>query len=175
MTDPHTACAEDATIVIGDETRMRSIDGQEWMYVGHLDMVYAELLRQRLQLAMSVGDTDGTGMVALAEFHLKDKLSVLGEAVGIHRDLHALLHLGNAGRHEFIAALDLDETHSTGSYVAEPGEAAESGDEDAVLLGYFKDGLARGTAHLAILDGQRKDLNTDCRAHAATSSSALAG
>jgi hypothetical protein len=164
MTDPHTACAEDATIVIGDETRMRSIDGQEWMYVGHLDMVYAKLLRQRLQLAMSVGDTDGTGVVALAEFHLKDKLSVLGEAVGVHRYFH-----------EFVAALDLDETHSTGSYVAEPGEAAESGDEDAVLLGYFKDGLARGTAHLAILDGQRKDLNTDCRAHAATSSSALAG
>ena len=53
----YTARAENAAIVIENETGVRHVDRQSRIVVGVADVGYAQRPRQRLQLAMTICDT----------------------------------------------------------------------------------------------------------------------
>src|SRR5208283_5625478 len=62
--DADTARAQDAAVVVEHEARVRGVHGERPVAVGVADVGDAQLLGQRLQLAVVVGDAHGADVVA---------------------------------------------------------------------------------------------------------------
>src|SRR5689334_791709 len=96
MTHTNTSGAEDAAVVVDDETLMRCVDGHARMTIGNGYVVNAELESEGLEIAVSVCNADGADVIALREEHLKDHLAIGLEPVGVDHDLHAFLNASDA-------------------------------------------------------------------------------
>ena len=121
VADAHAARAQDAAIVVEHPARVRHVDRQAREVVRQVDMGEPEGLRQRLQFAIAVGDTDGADMVALDEQQLQRHQPVVRKAVGVGGDRHAVLCRCRAGGQQAADAGDLDQAQTAG-----PGELKPS-------------------------------------------------
>ena len=64
-----------------------------------------ETLRQRLQIAVAVRHADRADVIALGEEQFQDHAAVVGQPLGVGRDLHAFFHPGDAGGKQLVASL----------------------------------------------------------------------
>ena len=100
--------------------RLWSIENSGWLasiateglMTGSSKWSMPQLLGQVLQLAVVVGDAHRADVVALQEQHLDDRAAVLGELLGVGRDLHAFGHDGRAGGHELVRCPAISTMHS---------------------------------------------------------------
>ena len=103
--DTHAARAEDAAIVIDGEALMRCVDRQFGIAVRQAHMRQALLLRQGLQLAMAVRDTDRADMVALGKEQFENRAAMLLEPLGLRGALPCLRQLSLRRRAEACCCL----------------------------------------------------------------------
>src|ERR1019366_143280 len=164
------ARTQDAAVVIHHEALVRGIHREARVSIGEVHVGHAQGQRHGLQVAVAVGDADAAHVVAFGEHQFQNAAAELRQALRIDGDFHALRHARDAGRQQFVDALDFDDAQAASAGVAQPGQIAQRRDEDVVLAGDFENGLIAACAALAAVDGQRLDADGSAGAHFVTSS-----
>ena len=99
---------------------------------GMRDVVHAQLLRQACRSQWPLVTQTEQMWLRSANSISRISLRYSRQALGVDRDLHALLHLGDAGGEQLVAALDLHQAHAAGAESLRP-ELAEGWNVDAVF------------------------------------------
>src|SRR5450759_791742 len=116
---PHAARAEDAAVVVEHIALVAHVYADFGEAVGIAYAVDAEFLRERLQLAVVVGNADRADMIALDKQQLDSDLTVALQLRrrGVHR--HAFLHGRSARRQRASHARHLDDAEPAGAHRGE--------------------------------------------------------
>jgi hypothetical protein len=102
----HTSVVVDAEPLVGNVNVALGIE----ILATHV--VHADRDRKVLKLAVAVCHANGADMVPLGEEQFDNHQPILSQAFGVGPDYHSLGHRRDAGRMQFVAAGDFDETHT---------------------------------------------------------------
>ena len=134
-THPDTSSAEHTTVMIEDKPTVGSIHLQFRVATRKGDMINPELLRQLLELTVTVGHADRADMVALGKEQLNDTATIPVQPLRLGGDHQPLLNPGDAGGGELGTAFDLNHAQSAGANRRESLQEAKGGDSDVVFPG----------------------------------------
>ena len=165
--DPDAPRAQNAAIVIRCEPLVRQVHRQLWIAIRQAYMRQSLRLRDRLQLAISIGHAHRAYMISFREQQFQNGAAIMQQPVRFGRDLHAFFHLQHTGRKQFRRTFNLHQAQPAGSYFAQPFQVAQCGDKDIVLPRHIEDRLVLTGTDVHSVDDESFDIHRG--AHTSTS------
>jgi hypothetical protein len=127
IADPHAAGAQDAAVVIEAEARMGGIHRALRILIREAAVIHPHRHRHVLQLAVAIGDAEGTDMVAFGKEQLDRHAAEFPQLGRVGADHLAFSGLTGTGRQQPLAALQLHQAQAAGPHRIETIEMAEGG------------------------------------------------
>ncbi len=152
VANPHATGAEDAAVVIDDETVVRRVHFFLGITIRKMNVRDAQALAEHLHLAVPVRDAHRADVIALGKKQFENHPPVILQALGIGGDFHAFFYPGNAGRKQLVLSLDFNQAHAAGANIGQAIHLAKPRDEDAILSRHVENGFFLAPAQVAAID-----------------------
>lgn len=140
--------------MIHSEQSMRVIHLPARKIVLKPDMVDTVQVRQSLQLAMAIGDTDGANVIALGEQQLQDHSPIITEPFRVGFDLHPFADPRRAGGKELRCAGKFDEAKPACADIMNAIQVTECWNLQPSLFRRLQDSCAIRSADLIAVNGE---------------------
>ncbi len=112
VADPHAARAQDAAVLVQHKAGVAGIYRQVRINVGEANVIDAQTLAERLQLAMTVRHANAAHVIALGEQHFKQHAPVFEKPRAFGAHLHAFGDFGGAGGEQFRRAFHFHQAQA---------------------------------------------------------------